>query len=240
MDCNETGFTPADIEAICRVGGSNKTSKEGFIGAKEIGFKSVFTISQEAHIYSPPHALKFDKGRELGIIIPISLPEEDLLVDSTKACQTSILLLPPADGDFAEYLKTFKSISPTFLLFIPRLKRLEILIHEKEAHGGEVITRRNLRSKVEGDNFMTLTVEDTSSPQLDVEHRYRKTTARWKARKWEKEVEGVKISEIVLAFPVTSKGMPLESSQHVHAFLSIRDFGFKVFFSSEIPSADVS
>ena len=99
LDCNETGFTPADIEAICRVGGSNKTAKEGFIGAKGIGFKSVFKIAQEAHIHSPPYSFKFDKGRELGMIIPIWVPEEEIFVDSTKDCQTSILLLPPADGE---------------------------------------------------------------------------------------------------------------------------------------------
>ena len=241
LDCNETGFTPADIEAICRVGGSNKTAKEGFIGAKGIGFKSVFKIAQEAHIHSPPYSFKFDKSRELGMIIPIWVPEEEILVDSTKDCQTSILLLPPADEDFTEYLKTFKSISPTLLLFLPKLKRLEILIHEKEAHGGELITRRNLRSKVDkGDNFITLTVENNSSPHPVVERRYRKTTARWKAWEGEKQREGVKNSETVLAFPVTSEGIPLESSQQVHAFLPIRDFGFKVFFSSEIPSGDVS
>ncbi len=214
MDCNETRFTPKDIEAICLVGGSNKTSKEGFIGAKGIGFKSVFKIAQEAHIYSPPYSFKFDKGRELGMIIPIWVPEEELLVNSTKDCQTSILLLPPTDGDFTKYLKTFKSISPTLLLFLPKLKTLEILTHEKDAHGGEVITQRNLRSKVdEGGNFITLTVEDSSSPHPNVEHRYRKTTERWKAWEGEKQREGVKISETVLAFPVTSKGIPLESSQ---------------------------
>lgn len=103
-----------------------------------------------------------------------------------------------------------------------------------------MITRRKLRSKVdEGDNFITLTEEDSSSPH-PVEHRYRKTTGSWKARKGEKQREGVKDSLTILAFPVTSEGIPLESSQQVHAFLPIRDFGFKVFFSSEIPSANVS
>jgi len=98
-----------------------------------------------------------------------------------------------------------------------------------------------LRSKVdEGDNFITLTVEDSSSPHPEVKHRYRKTTGRWKAWEGDKQREGVKTSKTVLAFPVTSKGIPLESSQDVHAFLPIRDFGFKVFFSSEIPSANVS
>jgi hypothetical protein len=240
LDCNEAGFTPADIKAICRVGGSNKTSKKGFIGAKGIGFKSVFKIAQEAHIHSPPYSFKFDKGRELGMIIPIWVPEEEVLVDSTKDCQTSILLLPPPNKNFTKHLRTFKAISPTLLLFLPKLKRLEILLHEKQADGGEVITRRNLRSKVdERDNFITLMVEDSSSSHPE-EHRYRKTTGRWKAREGEKQREGVITSQTVLAFPVTSKGTPLESSQNVHAFLPICDFGFKVFFSSEIPSANVS
>ncbi|KAE8443772.1 hypothetical protein EG329_001366 [Mollisiaceae sp. DMI_Dod_QoI] len=227
LDCNETGFTPADIEAICGVGGSNKTSKEGFIGAKGIGFKSVFKIAQEAHIYSPPYSFKFDKGRELGMIIPIWVPEEEVLADRAKDCQTSILLLPPSDQNFSEHLPTFKALSPTLLLFLPKLRRLEIIIHDKQAHSGEVITRRTLRSKVDkGDNLITLTVEDSSSPH-PVEHRYRKITAGWKAVEGEDQREGVKSSEIVLAFPVTSEGIPLRSSQQVHAFLPILDFGFK-------------
>jgi hypothetical protein len=230
LDCNETGFTPADIVAICRVGGSNKTSKKGFIGAKGIGFKSVFKIAQEAHIHSPPYSFKFDKGRELGMIIPIWVPEKEVLVDLSKDdCQTSILLLPPADGNFTEYLPTFKAMSPTLLLFLPNLKRLEVILQEKQGHGQEVITRRNLRSKVDqGGNFITLTAEDDSSPHPEP-LRYRKTTDRWKAWKGEKQREGVETSETVLAFPVTSMGTPLESPQQVHAFLPIDDFGFKVF-----------
>jgi len=58
----------------------------------------------------------------------------------------------------------------------------------------------------------------------------------------EEQRGGVKSSETILACPLTSEGTPLESSQHVHAFLPIRDFGFKVLFSSEIqiPSTVVS
>ncbi len=232
LDCNEAGFTPADIRAICAVGCSNKTSKQGFIGAKGIGFKSVFKIAQEAHIHSPPYSFKFDKGRELGMIIPFWVPEEEILVDLDKDFQTSILLLPPANKNFVEHLHTFKAISPTLLLFLPKLKRLEILLHEKQVDGGELMIRRHLRCDVdEGDHVVTLTVEDSSSPHPKID-RYRKTTCRWKALQGERQREGVKTSVIVLAFPVTSEGTLLETSQQVYAFLPMRDFGFKVSHSS--------
>jgi hypothetical protein len=230
LDCNEKGFTAADVKAICKVGGSNKTSKGGFIGAKGIGFKSVFKIAQEVHINSLPYSFRFDKGQELGMIIPIWVPEEEVLVGSNKDCQTSILLLPPAAEDFAKHLDKFKAISPTLLLFLPKLKRLEILLHEKQASGGEVETRRDLRSKTdETDKVITLTVEDSSSPYPEI-NNYRKFKGRWKACEGEEQREGVETSEIILAFPVDiAKRTPLRT-QNVHAFLPIRDFGFTVFF----------
>ena len=43
------------------------------------------------------------------MIIPIWVPEEKVLVDSVKDCQTSILLLPPTAVDFTEYLDDLQS-----------------------------------------------------------------------------------------------------------------------------------
>jgi hypothetical protein len=236
LDCNEKGFTPADVRAICKVGGSNKTSKKGFIGAKGIGFKSVFKIAQEVYIYSPPYSFRFDKGQELGMIIPIWVPEEEVLVDSAKDCQTSILLLPPAAMDFTKHLDEFKAISPTLLLFLPKLERLEILIHEKQADGGELLTRRDLRSKTnKTDKVITLTVDDTSFSHPKV-YNYRKFTGRWKAWEGEEQREGVKTSEVILAFPIDNVEGSRLATQDVHAFLPIRDFGFTVsILSSSIP-----
>ena len=42
--------------------------------------------------------------------------------------------------------------------------------------------------------------------------------------------EGVKESEIVLAFPVTENQDPVTKQQDVHAFLPLRCYGFKVCF----------
>jgi hypothetical protein len=230
LNCNGTGFEPADIKAICSIRGSNKTSKEGFIGAKGIGFKSVFKIAQKVHIHSPPYSFKFDKGRELGMITPIWVPEEKLLVDSSEGNQTSVLLLPPAGGDFTKCLNEFKAISPTLLLFLPKLKRLEILLYEKRAGGREVQIRRDLRSKTdETDKFITLTIEDSSLSHPKLGYNYRKFRATQEAWKGEEQREGVSVTETILAFPINSAGAPIGCPQYVHAFLPIHDFGFRVF-----------
>jgi sacsin len=44
---NEVGFDEENIKAICAVGHSTKSKKQGYIGEKGIGFKSVFIM---AHI----------------------------------------------------------------------------------------------------------------------------------------------------------------------------------------------
>lgn len=49
---NEVGFEPANIEAICRVGGSTKKAKANNIGQKGVGFKSVFSISHRPEVHS--------------------------------------------------------------------------------------------------------------------------------------------------------------------------------------------
>ncbi len=49
---NESGFTQANVRAICDVGNSTKSHAIGYIGEKGIGFKSVFRISDKPQIFS--------------------------------------------------------------------------------------------------------------------------------------------------------------------------------------------
>jgi hypothetical protein len=50
IGCNENGFKPEDVQALCRIGGSTKKnlgSRRGYIGEKGIGFKSVFKVADK-------------------------------------------------------------------------------------------------------------------------------------------------------------------------------------------------
>ena len=49
---NEIGFSPENVEAICAVGKTTKSKIKGYIGEKGIGFKSVFRVTKNPHIFS--------------------------------------------------------------------------------------------------------------------------------------------------------------------------------------------
>ncbi|KAE9371829.1 hypothetical protein N431DRAFT_559247 [Stipitochalara longipes BDJ] len=85
VDCNEVGFSPRNVEALCRVGQSTKKCGENatrYVGEKGIGFKSVFKAADVVWISSGPCSFKFDKNKQLGIIAPIwdAFPVETLII----------------------------------------------------------------------------------------------------------------------------------------------------------------
>lgn len=73
---NERGFFPSNVESICRVGKSTKKGNrdKGYIGEKGIGFKSVFMISSQPHIFSNGYQIKFNEKPcaecNIGYVVP--------------------------------------------------------------------------------------------------------------------------------------------------------------------------
>ncbi|KAK6410617.1 hypothetical protein LTR95_018195, partial [Oleoguttula sp. CCFEE 5521] len=64
--CNEVGFTPANVRAICRIADSTKkieSAHKGYIGEKGIGFKSVFKVADVVSIQSGAVSFQFDKTK---------------------------------------------------------------------------------------------------------------------------------------------------------------------------------
>ncbi|MYG08449.1 hypothetical protein F4167_17920, partial [Candidatus Poribacteria bacterium] len=49
---NEVGFDVDNVDAICAVGETTKKKEQGYIGEKGIGFKSVFRVTDNPHIFS--------------------------------------------------------------------------------------------------------------------------------------------------------------------------------------------
>lgn len=48
---NEIGFSSDNVDAICAVGQTTKKKEQGYIGEKGIGFKSVFRVTENPHIF---------------------------------------------------------------------------------------------------------------------------------------------------------------------------------------------
>ncbi len=70
---NETGFKERNIKAICDVKASTKGKhQQGYIGRKGIGFKSVFTVTDQPEIHSNGYHIQFDikNNGHIGYILP--------------------------------------------------------------------------------------------------------------------------------------------------------------------------
>ena len=77
---NEVGLSEADVVALCDAGNSSKRGREGRIGRKGIGFKSVFNLSDTPHVLSGRFAFGFDLKRNgpLGYVLPEALNDSAL------------------------------------------------------------------------------------------------------------------------------------------------------------------
>ncbi|KAJ3036370.1 hypothetical protein HDV00_002786 [Rhizophlyctis rosea] len=217
-ECNEIGFRPENVEAICKTGGSTKSSRElGYIGEKGIGFKSVFTVASQVYIYSNNYVFRFDDTKPLGMIAP-------------EWVDTFPVLPPPGMTSF--YLRFRKGVNrdslqqqilqihPNLLLFLRTVRELEL-------HIGDY--RMAMRRTVEGDDCVIskVVVTGTGKPSTTIEtFKVQRFTVDMSALKEHKR-EGISSTELVLAFPHKEGKPMLEATCSVFAFLPLRPYGFK-------------
>ena len=162
------------------------------------------------------------------MITPLWVDDEAIQVTLRKDFQTAILLLPTAGETYMRHFADFKVIKPTLLLFLRRLKRLELSIHEDSSSARQATTRKILTCEKSGDGrFASLTVNDSLSAHSQ-QYSYR--IYRHKILVQDGRRNGNDETEIAVAFPVNSLGAMEESRQLIHAFLPVGDFGFKVRF----------
>jgi hypothetical protein len=227
VDCNETGFSPENVEALCNIGRSTKTGGDrsaASIGGRGIGFKSVFRAADVVWIASRSYSFKFDKNEVLGTIAPIweKFPEERIPEF------TSFYLQLSKGYDEQRFIQEIRSIDPAVFLFLRRLRAINLTIEQ-----GEKIWKTNL-SRLDSDTngeMMTLMQGSTRLRYIVRRHSVDGLPP-------EPKRPGYSRSEIVLAFPIESdREEPKSSPQKVYAFLPIRDYGFVV--SSPFSSADI-
>jgi hypothetical protein len=227
IDCNETGFAPTNVEAICRIGMSTKKDRsKGFIGEKGIGFKSVFKIADIVWISSRAYTFKFDRGAQLGMIAPIweNFPGVAKCGNSQFYLQLAKEKDSQAEKDLLKQLRFFDS---TLLLFLRKLKKIEIFVDDRDwkkrliyhiarsdtqAHGGELITiKKNWAKTKKADETLQYFIVRHNTSDMPLEPKRR----------------GMDSSEVVLAFPFI-ENKPAFHVQKAYAFLPIRDSGFRV------------
>lgn len=124
---NEFGFTCHNVDAICAVGRTTKKKAQGYIGEKGIGFKSVFRVTENPHIFSNGYHFCLPKRDEqigLGYIVPQWI---DTLPEGLDFSQTLIILpLTKANFGYDKIKEMLRDIEPEIILFLSKLKEIRI------------------------------------------------------------------------------------------------------------------
>lgn len=227
--CNEVGFREENVRAISKIGESTKTLGEskGYIGEKGIGFKSVFKAADVVYINSPPYTFKFDTravaGQDhLGMLAPTWFNPSTS--DYVFPFQTHIKMQLSASCNTQLLENELASIDPAILLFLLKLKRLEIAFLSKPS---KTFTRQDMPGIPNVKISKNVAATRLFPAPLDVSyfyfvHRFTASRLPHDSRR-----AGITSSEIVLAFPLQN-GEPYITSQLVYAYLPLRDFGFRV------------
>ncbi|KAF2970825.1 hypothetical protein GQX73_g2789 [Xylaria multiplex] len=197
---------------------STKQTTESKIGEKGIGFKSVFRMANVVWINSQHYSFQFDKHRKLGMITPtwvdFPVPRRDNF--------TSILLQVPNEDDRKDLAREMKSLTPKCLMFLRRIRQINIRIDAEGDEGYRTSLARNDElSKDRSRRSTRLQHDDQTLSYYVIQHDI-------SGLPWEPKRMNQTQSTIELAFPTTiDLDEPVIESQQVYAFLPVRDYGFK-------------
>ncbi|KAI1480176.1 hypothetical protein F4774DRAFT_379917 [Daldinia eschscholtzii] len=247
VECNEDGFTEENLRAICKVGESSKIGAQGYIGEKGIGFKSVFKAAWKVHIQSGYYSFTFthrkgDSG--MGMISPEWCePTEDIPIPLTRIT----LFLHPNDVPGTEdarrqnILNQLNELKPTMLLFLKKLKKIEVRINDDEEN--EISCRllsisEDSRSTVRILNQVSTEngITTNKREQYHMEQLIARNLPQNENRTYTRQEEALRVYDtapVVLAFPLSDKYEPIIEQQEVFAFLPVRREGFSFLMHSD-------
>jgi hypothetical protein len=199
---DETGFERKHVESLCDIGNSTKQgNREGYIGEKGIGFKSVFLISDRPHIISNGYSFHFrrdDCDAELGYVVPHWNEQVPAVVGNSPTA----ILLPLRSASGVDVAKQLADIEPECILFLRRLRSFELAAAK---------TSLNRTVRCSGtDGFFDLDADGTRASYFV--HRAEHPCAHIH----ESLREGVGSTSVTVALPLTA---PKASEGRVFAFL---------------------
>jgi hypothetical protein len=178
----------------------------------------VFKVADTVHLRSGYYSVKFEKYARLGMIAPTWTNFPITL----RSGHTSVLLQLAMNYEAAELEHELRSLDPRTLLFLRKLKQIDVEIFNKLGHPTNSILRRcDIPASTDGAKMVNLYYNAAEST-------FKITTSLVSYMPPEPKRVGCTTSEVLLAFPITQKGEPWIASQNVYAFLPIRDYGLKV------------
>lgn len=228
IDCNEDGFTRANLEAICEVGKSSKAGNQAYVGEKGIGFKSVFTVAYKAVIQSGHASFSFTHNKgEMGLGMVSPHWEDGLL--PVKTGNTRITLSLRQDDDASDVFEHVKQqaeeLQGEMLLFMRNLKVITVEFYDK----GGTLERSLTYSTVASRTSLVKTLET----EIDSTGNETRTTKdfffiRHAVLGLPRSEDRGAMSEIILAFPLEPDCKPHVDPQFLFSFLPVARVGFKV------------
>lgn len=246
VDCNEDGFTEPDLQAICAVGQSTKLAFHGYIGAKGIGFKSVFIAASRVHIQSGNFSFEFRHNKTdpgIGMVRPIWVNPVEVIPEPLT--RMTLYIHDQGDPGDIQYLKKiiteqFEDLKETCLLFLLKLEKISWELYDED---GELQRSKHFRKHKIDKHRVSLETTSTDNgketTQCQIFHITRQTAtglARSDNRELPDSEEDKRDSskaEVVLAFPITDASEPFitQENQDVFAFLPLRKSDYKVRFA---------
>lgn len=241
IDCNEDGFTPENLKAICAVGRSSKTGSQVYIGEKGIGFKSVFMAAWKVHILSGDFSFYFqhriqDSG--FGMIRPVwEEPVEQLQQPLTRI---TLSLHDQGDEDQLSSQRDtihqqFNDLQENLLLFMRNLEEIQVTFFDAD---GEMKTSTTFSTQQTDGNRVTLTRRVTSGGVITTTSKIYHLTRHEAGNLAKNENLSYSVddernrayskADVVLGFPLTEDSVPIDMPQDVFAFLPMSHMGFKV------------
>lgn len=219
VDCNETGFSEANVKAICSIGASTKSGLNrsgGYIGEKGIGFKSVFKVADVVWISSGQFSFKFDRGQHLGVIAPVW----EKFPRPTIPGFTSFFLKLTGGHHEDELVQDIQNLDPTLLIFLRRIREINLSVKKK--NGKVWASRLSRLDQSDSDQLIvSLSRDHFCDKYLITKHIVPHDGHELKR-------QGCTQSKLLLAFPLSARSKHNGSTENVYAFLPIRDYGFKV------------
>ena len=232
LEYNETGFEEHNVRALCDIAQSTKEARH-YIGAKGIGFKSVFRVTPTPTIHSGKFHFHFDSAalEGLGYLVPFPLTEPSDLQAGTR------LVLPIYEATtLAEVRSHIQDIEPTLLLFLRNLRSIEIMD-----------TSAGLCKRMSKDvSQKTVALQTMTRKREDVQDDV-------KLENWNLHTFGVTGSgegaeifhtDLILAFcfdsnPTTVNHLARPSLQQAFAWLPLRSYGLRFILQADwvVPSS---
>lgn len=252
---NESGFSRANIRAICDVGASTKENESGSqsIGKKGIGFKSVFKVSNDPEVHSNGfhirfHARNAEFGEGMGYILPYWI--EDASAWQQDHGTTFVLPLNDSSAQrTSDISASLMAVEPSILLFLRRIR--EIRLRDPARHTSARFLKTETAST---DSTKIVELYSRVQDGQSAEKKAAITQQRWLIVKGQLEVadaflDGGRASEteVAIALPlldpstIDDDGQLTEHPplQQVFAFLPLRSYGFRFIIQGdfEVPSS---